>query len=134
VVRLRYLDASSDSFGVIQQALAARGAQTLKLTERERPFAPREFGLKRAGATRKKLRQDWNRLCSLGAVEVLNDRSQAAVEDAFASYLVMEAASWKGEQGTALLCDDDDTLFTRRLMSELAASGSASVALLKVDG
>jgi CelD/BcsL family acetyltransferase involved in cellulose biosynthesis len=134
VVRLRYLDASSDSFGVIQQALAARGAQTLKLTERERPFATREFGLKRAGSTRKKLRQDWNRLCSLGAVEVLNDRSQAAVEDAFESYLVMEAASWKGEQGTALLCDEDDTLFTRQLMSELAASGSASVALLKVDG
>src|SRR4029078_66603 len=113
VVRLRYLDASSDSFGAIQQALAARGAQTLKLTERERPFATREFGLKRAGSTRKKLRQDWNRLCSLGAVEVVNDRPQPAVERAFESYLTMEAASWKGAQGTALLCDEDDATFAR---------------------
>jgi CelD/BcsL family acetyltransferase involved in cellulose biosynthesis len=134
VVRLRYLDASSESFGAIQQALAARGAHTLKLTERERPFATREFGLKRAGSTRKKLRQDWNRLCGLGAVAIVNDRSQAAVEDAFESYLAMEAASWKGAQGTALLCDEDDATFARRLLSELADSGNASVALLRVDG
>jgi CelD/BcsL family acetyltransferase involved in cellulose biosynthesis len=134
VVRLRYLDASSDSFGAIQQALAARGAQTLKLTERERPFATKSFGLKRAGSTRKKLRQDWNRLCGLGAVTIANDRPQAAVEEAFESYLAMEAASWKGAQGTALLCDEDDATFARRLMSELAASGDASVALLRVDG
>jgi len=134
VVRLRYLDASSDSFAAIQKTLAARGAQALKLSERERPFVTKEFGLKRTGSTRKKLRQDWNRLRNLGAVKVVNDRPQAAVEDAFEAYLAMEAASWKGAHGTALLCDEFDATFTRRLMSELAAAGEASVALLQVDG
>jgi hypothetical protein len=134
VVRLRYLDASSDSFGAIQHALATRGAQILKLSERERPFATRDFGLKRAGSTRKKLRQDWNRLCGLGAVEITNDRSRTAVVDALECYLAMEAASWKGAQGTALLCDEEDATFARSLLSELAATGNASVALLRVDG
>ena len=46
----------------------------------------------------------------------------------------MEAASWKGSRGTALLCDEEDATFARRLISDLAAGGNASVALLRVDG
>ena len=44
-----------------------------------RPFATRDFGVKRSGSTRKKLRQDWNRLSALGAVDVVNDRTPEAV-------------------------------------------------------
>jgi len=134
VVRLRYLDANADSYAAIQKGLAARGAQTLKLAERERPFVTREFGLKRSGSTRKKLRQDWNRLCALGAVEVVNERTAQAVQDAFESYLTMEAASWKGARGTALLCDEADATFARELIATLAAERNASVALLTMDG
>ena len=46
----------------------------------------------------------------------------------------MEKASWKGEQGTALLSDSHDAAFVRRLLHNLAARGDASVALLRVDG
>ena len=46
----------------------------------------------------------------------------------------MEKASWKGEQGTALLSDSHDAVFVRRLLHNLAARGDASVALLRVDG
>lgn len=134
VVLLRYLDASSETYAAILKALAARHAHTLKLSERERPFVTKDFGLKRSGSTRKKLRQDWNRLCATGKVEVVNDRSQDAVKDAFETYLALEAASWKGARGTALLCDDDDAAFTRRMIAALAAERNASVALLKVDG
>lgn len=134
VVRLRYLDANSESYAAILKALAARRAHTLILSERERAFVTKEFGLKRSGSTRKKLRQDWNRICALGAVEVLNDRSHDAAQDAFEIYLAMEAASWKGSRGTALLCDENDATFARRLVAALAAERNASVALLKVDG
>ena len=133
VIRLRYLDASSETYTAILSALAARGAQTLKLSERERPFVTKEFGHKRSGSTRKKLRQDWNRLCALGTVEVVNDRAREAVQNAFETYLAMEAASWKGARGTALLCDEADATFARRLISELAAERNASIALLRVD-
>ena len=134
VIRLRYLDGNSDSYSAILKALAARGGQTLKLAERERPYACTELGLKRSGSTRKKLRQDWNRLCALGAVDIVNDRTPQAVRDAFETYLAMEAESWKGARGTALLCDEEDATFVRRLIGDLAAQGNASVALLRVDG
>lgn len=134
VVRLRYLDAGSESYAAIVKALEARGAHTVKLSERERAFVTRETGLKRSGSTRKKLRQDWHRLCDVGMVEVVNDRSQDAVRHAFETYLAMEAASWKGARGTALLCDEHEATFARRLIAALAAERNSSVALLQVDG
>jgi CelD/BcsL family acetyltransferase involved in cellulose biosynthesis len=134
VVRLRYLDAESESYAALLRALAARRAHALELSQRERAFVTRQAGLKRSGSTRKKLRQDWNRLCAAGTVEVVNDRSHEAAHDAFETYLTMEAAGWKGARGTALLCDEHEAAFARRLIAALAAERSASVALLKVDG
>jgi hypothetical protein len=114
--------------------LAGRGGAQLKLSEGERPFATRELGVKRSGSTRKKLRQDWNRLSALGAVDVVNDRTPAAIGMAFEAFLALEAASWKGAQGTALLCDGADAAFVRRLVGDLSQQQNASVALLRVDG
>jgi hypothetical protein len=134
VIRLKYLDGESETYEAIQKALGARGNQRLKLSERARPFVSREFGQKRAGSTRKKLRQDWNRLSALGTVNILNDRTPGGVLDAFEVFLAMEVAGWKGAGGTALLCDTEDAIFARRLVGDLAARQNASVALLRVDG
>lgn len=134
LLRLRCLDAASESYAAILKSLASRHAHIVELGERQRAFATPEFGVKRSGSTRKKLRQNWHRLGALGKVEVVNDRSGAAARDAFEVYLAMEAASWKGARGTALLCDAADAAFTRQLISALAAERSASVALLTVNG
>ena len=53
---------------------------------------------------------------------------------AFEVFLKLEARSWKGANGTALLSDEDDAAFTRRLIGDLAEHRNASVALLRVDG
>jgi hypothetical protein len=90
--------------------------------------------VKRSGSTRKKLRQDWNRLSGLGAVDVVNDRSPVVVRKAFETFLAMEKASWKGERGTALLSDARDAAFTRQLVHNLADRQACSVALLQVNG
>jgi CelD/BcsL family acetyltransferase involved in cellulose biosynthesis len=134
VIRLRYLDGNDPSVAFIMRALKSRGAGILSLSESERPYVTKEFGVKHTGSTRKKLRQDWNRLIALGAVDIVNDRAHDAVPHAFETYLTMETASWKGATGTALLCDEEDAIFVRRMIAELAADGSASVALLRVDG
>ncbi|ROZ77077.1 GNAT family N-acetyltransferase [Ramlibacter sp. WS9] len=134
LLRLRCLDASSDSYAAIVKSLVARNARIVELGERQRAFVTREFGVKRSGSTRKKLRHNWHRLCTLGQVEVVNDRSESAARDAFEVYLAMEAASWKGARGTALLCNVADAAFARQLIAALAAERSASVALLKVNG
>jgi hypothetical protein len=133
-VSLESLDAECPGYPAIRKQLAARGGESLLLSETARPFVTREFGVKRSGSTRKKLRQDWNRLSTLGAVDVVNDRAPAAAEQAFESFLALEKASWKGTQGTALLSDPQDAAFVRRLFQRLAVQQDASVALLRVDG
>lgn len=134
VVNLKSFDAESPSYENLLKTLAEQGGEQLKLSESARPFATREFGVKRSGSTRKKLRQDWNRLSTLGAVDIVNDRSPAATRAAFEIFLALEADSWKGAKGTALLCDAADAAFVRRLIGALAEQQNASVALLRVDG
>ena len=134
VVSLQSLDAQCPSYPAMCRELVARGGTSLMLSETARPFVTREFGVKRSGSTRKKLRQDWNRLSALGPVDVVNDRTPEAADRAFESFLALEKASWKGAQGTALLSDSHDAAFVRRMFQRLAASQDASVALLRVDG
>jgi CelD/BcsL family acetyltransferase involved in cellulose biosynthesis len=134
VVSLPSLDAECPSYPAILRELAARGVKPLLLSESARPFVTREFGVKRSGSTRKKLRQDWNRLSALGNVDIVNDREPDAARQAFENFLALEQASWKGAQGTALLSDPQDAAFVRRLFQNLADQGNASVALLRVDG
>ena len=134
VLNLPSLDAEGPGYHALLKALAARGTAPLVLSELARPCVTREFGAKRSGSTRKKLRQDFNRLGALGAVEVVNERTPAEVERAFERFLVLEKASWKGERGTALLSREQDAAFVRRLMHDLAARGDASVAQLRVNG
>ncbi|HEV7636482.1 MAG TPA: GNAT family N-acetyltransferase [Bradyrhizobium sp.] len=134
VVSLPSLDAECPSYPAMRKELAAREGTPLILCETARPLATREFGVKPSGSTRKKLRQDWNRLSALGTVDVVNDRTPAAAERAFEAFLALEKASWKGAQGTALLSDSQDAAFVRRLFQRLAAQKDASVALLRVDG
>jgi hypothetical protein len=134
VILLQSFDGESAAFDAMLKALQRRGGGYVRLSENDRPFVTRESGLKRSGSTRKKLRQEWNRLSALGAAEVVNDRATDAVKDAFETFLALEAASWKGARGTALLCDKNDAAFARRLIAELAGQGKASVALLRIAG
>lgn len=134
VIRLNYLDGDSQAGQAIAHALSGRASQTLTISEHSRPYLAGESELKRSGSTRKKLRQDWNRLSALGAADVVNDRTPDATRAAFEVFLTLEAASWKGAQGTALLSDVKDAAFARRFIGDLAAAGNASVALLRVDG
>jgi len=134
VLSIRSFDAECPSYPAILKLLAERGILALVLAEHARPFVTREFGIKRSGSTRKKLRQDWNRLTALGAVEVLNERTPEGAVAAFETFLALEKASWKGAQGTALLSDPADAAFVRNLLQHLAARQNASVALLRDNG
>jgi len=134
VVSLKSFDAECPSYPAMLKVLAGRGIAPFILAETARPFVTREFGVKRSGSTRKKLRQDWNRLSACGTVDVVNDRTLDGARHAFESFLALEKASWKGVQGTALLSDSRDAAFVRRMFHNLAARQDASVALLRVDG
>lgn len=134
VVQLKLLDGDDATFRAIMTAVCERNGQMLKLSERTRPFLGDASERKRSGSTGKKLRQDWNRLSALGAVEIANERAPGEVRAALEGFLIMEAQSWKGANGTALLCDEGDAAFARRFIGDLAEHASASVALLRVNG
>src|SRR3954468_19057006 len=134
VVSLKSFDAETPSHSSMLKVFSQRGIEPLMLSETTRPFVTREAGVKRSGSTRKKLRQDWNRLSAMSSVDIINERAPDAVREAFESFLALEAGSWKGTQGTALLCDEQDAGFVRQLIGGLAGQGNASVALLRVDG
>jgi CelD/BcsL family acetyltransferase involved in cellulose biosynthesis len=134
VLRLRYLDADCPSYAALTRALRGRGAKMMLVSRHERPVITKEGALlKASGATRKKLRQKWRRLCAMGVVEVLNDSSVLGVQKAFEVFLKMEHASWKGSAGTSLLSEARDAAFARKLIAELSQDASASVALLTLD-
>ena len=134
VISLHSFDAECPSYAAMQRELNARGIKPLMLGQGVRPFVNKEFGVKRSGSTRKKLRQDWNRLTAIGAVDVVNDKTAGGAKAGFETFLALEQASWKGAEGTALLSNPSAAAFTRRLLQNLADNGSASVALLRVDG
>ena len=132
VIKLKLLDGGAAA--PVMAALQARRGQMLTLAEHPRPFLSGESDRKRSGSTAKKLRQDWNRLGALGAVDVVNERAADAVRAAFEIFLEMELRSWKGAGGTALLSHDEDAAFVRLFIANLSQRGGASVALLRVDG
>ena len=132
VIELKLLDGDAETYRPTMAALSSR--PVLPLSERARPFLNGAAERKRSGSTAKKLRQDWNRLAALGTVEVVNQRAADATRDAFEIFLKLESQSWKGDSGTALLSDEDDAAFARRWIAALATHGSASVALLSVNG
>ncbi len=134
VIRFEHLDGGDRSYDAIRSALDGPATQSLVLSDRERAYVTREPGIKRSGATRKKLRQQWNRLSATGTVDVVNERKADAASAALEIFLAMEAASWKGDTGTAFLSNARDTAFVRRFVAAMAAAGNASVALLRVDG
>jgi CelD/BcsL family acetyltransferase involved in cellulose biosynthesis len=127
IVRLRSFEADPVVHPAILRNLASTGRYH-EFSRIERPFADQSTSTKKS--TRKKLRQ----LSAVGTVEIVNERTSAGAEAAFETFLKLEAESWKGEEGTALLCDADDARFSRRLVENLASYGLASVALLRVDG
>jgi CelD/BcsL family acetyltransferase involved in cellulose biosynthesis len=132
VIHARFLDGGVDAWSALLSALGGR--RRMMLSDRPRAFYTRDVGAKRSGSTRKKMRQDWNRLAALGEVVVVNNRQPEAARAAFETFLTMEEKSWKGANGTALLCSASDTQFVRRWFSNLADAGAASVALLTLDG
>jgi hypothetical protein len=134
IISLPSFDAESPSYLAILKTVAALGGQQSIISESARPFATPEHGVKKSGSTRKKLRQDWNRLCALGPVDLANERNPTAAQEAFETFLRLEADSWKGVKGTALLSNAQDAAFVRQLVAGLTEDGNLSVALLRVDG
>jgi CelD/BcsL family acetyltransferase involved in cellulose biosynthesis len=84
---------------------------------------------------RQDLRRARRRAESDGAVTVeVHAPSPAELEPLLAEALAIEAASWKGEAGTALAEDGLRLPFYRRYAERAAADGTLRIALLRIGG
>jgi O-antigen/teichoic acid export membrane protein/CelD/BcsL family acetyltransferase involved in cellulose biosynthesis len=82
---------------------------------------------------RKELRRQRNRLEDAGELTFsLSSPVQTAA--ALQEFLTLEAAGWKGLQGTAVRCEPDTEIFFTSAIVGLAASGQATIAQLRQGG
>ena len=120
--------------------LAARGSTPCTLRRSARPMIATKLDAKQymekalSASSRKKLRQHRRRLAEMGVLESTTITEPEAVGRAVEDFLKLEAAGWKGREGTALLCNPPDATFTREMMAALAPHGDAWVHALTLDG
>lgn len=140
IVALDAMTADGATMQALRSALAARGSAPCVLAEAERPMLASDLDGKRyleqaiSSGSRKKLRQHRRRLAENGTLEYKVLTAPAEVERGLEDFLALEAAGWKGRQGTALASDPADAAYARAMIAALAARGEAAVHALTLDG
>jgi CelD/BcsL family acetyltransferase involved in cellulose biosynthesis len=86
------------------------------------------------GSYRYNLRKRYERLGKIGPIDVEVITDKAAVAEAMKDGLRIEAAAWKGDEGTAILSDPDVTAFYMRLAEREAELGHLRLSFLRVGG
>jgi len=140
IVALDAMGSDGATFAALARAVAARNGALHVFTRSQRPILASGLDgkayLERAmsASSRKKLRQHRRRLGEKGALASTVVSAPDEVRDAFEHFLALEAAGWKGRQGTALASDAADAAFARATIAALAARGDAAIHSLTLDG
>lgn len=119
-------------------AAQARPAAVVQRSERAMllsNLAPEDyFATSMSGKKRKELRRQHARLAECGKLE-FERREDAAGVDVWADqFLALEAAGWKGQEGSALASARATEVFFRRTLAGAAASGRLERLTLSLDG
>ncbi len=139
ILALDAMTADGETMRALTRVLERRGSAPRILERAQRPQLKSDLDAKNylekalSGASRKKLRQHRRRLSEQGELSSVVIGDPQAVRGALEDFLRMEASGWKGEQGTALLCDDADAAFTRAAVGALADEGRACIHALYLD-
>ncbi len=132
--------ADGPAMRALERVLRARGNAPFAVTEAKRPLLESDLDGKSyleqalSSGSRKKLRQHRRRLAEKGELTFKMFAERAAVAAAFEEFLALEAAGWKGLNGTALLCDAAEAAYARDMIAGLAAHGAAAIHALVLDG
>ncbi len=121
------------TFAALTRVLAARGSAPCIFEQFNRPKLQSRLDGKTyleqalSSSTRKKLRQQRRRLSEKGALTTRIVSRPDDVATALGDFLAIEAAGWKGRQGTALLCNDNHVALVRGTVASLAAASCVSI-------
>ncbi|MCC7393452.1 MAG: GNAT family N-acetyltransferase [Sphingomonadaceae bacterium] len=83
---------------------------------------------------RKELRRQWNRLGEMGALETRILAEGQSADDWIAEFLNLEAAGWKGREGSALASAPGTRQFFTDAITASVARGTALLTALTIDG
>jgi len=134
------MDMEGATMAALTRVAAERGNAPVVLEERARPLlvsgegVDAYFANAMSSSSRKKLRQMRNKLSREGEVTSEIITEPQAVSRALEEFLTLEASGWKKDNGTALLCDDQDARFFRAGFAALAEAGRARIYALRLDG
>lgn len=140
IVALDAMTADDATMRALRTVLAARGTAPYLLAEAARPMLVSDLDGKQyleqtlSSASRKKLRQHRRRLGEKGTLDYNILTAPTDVERGLEDFLTLEAAGWKGREGTALLSDPADAAYARAMIAALAARGEACIHALTLDG
>jgi len=81
---------------------------------------------------RRELDRQLRRLCEAGAVSFMTARTATEIEAAFAMFIALEGAGWKGRRGTALMRRERIHEFARIAVMQLAQNGRAAIDVLRL--
>jgi CelD/BcsL family acetyltransferase involved in cellulose biosynthesis len=140
IMSLDTMGSGGPTYDALVRVLAARGTGPCVFEQVQRPRLASELDGKAylekalSSSTRKKLRQHRRKLSEKGTLTSSIATSAEDVGKAVDEFLAMEAAGWKGRQGTAIASNTADAAFMRGAMAALAESGSAAVHSIHLDG
>lgn len=137
---LPLLPMEGPGFDALQEACRATGSKLTTFETWERPVMVAQPGddaeryLRRSlGSGYKKRMQQFRSVRRSGTVSFQRKR-RAAAQEAFGTFLALEAAGWKGAAGTAIACLPADAAYFNRLVELLAAQDALQIDTLLLDG
>ncbi len=139
IVALDAMQADTATMQALIRVLESRGSPMRIFTRSMRPMLNSNLDGKAyfeqalSSSSRKKLRQHRRRLAEKGSLQAAVLTEPHAVRNAFEDFVTLEAAGWKGRQGTALLSKPSDARFARAMIAVLAERGDAAIHQLTLD-
>ncbi len=139
MVVLKQINENSSTLPVIEDLAQSEGWLAGRWLGRPSPYIRlacgyEQFFARLKGGYRYNLRKRFERLSKLGAVDVEVITDGDGIHDALQEGLRIEAAAWKGGEGTAILSDPAATEFYTKLAEREAALGQLRLTFLRVGG
>jgi CelD/BcsL family acetyltransferase involved in cellulose biosynthesis len=139
VVLLQQVPADSNTLASLEMLAAQDRWAAGRWSARPSPYIPLgcthgQVLSRIKGSHRYNLRKRHERLSKLGPVDVEVITETAAIQEAIKDGLRIEAAAWKGDEGTAILSNPDVTAFYTRLAEREADAKNLKLLFLRLGG
>ncbi len=124
----------------LQEALLTNGWQQHASSQEDRAFqlsgtmGQADFDALKKRSSWKGTVKSQRRLEKQGTLTFSMLDSSSDLQMGLEDFLKLEAAGWKGKQGTALLSREPDAAFTREMVSKQAQAGNIRIGQLRLNG